>query len=105
MGESQTSATTLVQNKEIDKAKLWHLRLGHIEDKDLNELQNQALLEIEKLSDLTSCEECLLGKSTRVRFKTAIHQTKQTLYYIHFDLLGPSRVASHASARYFFVYY
>lgn len=82
---------------------MWNLRLGYIGDKDLKELKNQDLLEKGKLNDLSFVEDCVLGKPTMVSFKTATHQAKQTLYYIHFDLWGPSRVASHTGARYFYL--
>lgn len=59
------------------------------------------MLKIEKLNKFTFCEDCVLGKFTRMRFKTAIHQTKQTLDYIHYDLWGLSKVASHSRVKYF----
>lgn len=43
----------------------------------------------------------MFGKTTKVSFKTAIHQTKQTLDYVHSDLWEPSRVPLHGGAKYF----
>lgn len=70
-------------------------------DKGLKELQSQGLLEKEKLNYLPLCEKCVLGKVTRISFKTTSHQIKQTLDYVHSDLWRPSRVASQYGARCF----
>lgn len=43
----------------------------------------------------------MLEKATRVSFKTTSHQTKQTFDYIHSNLWGSSRVASHSGAKFF----
>lgn len=92
---------SLVQNKNEDKVKLWHLRISHISQKGLRELEKHCLLEKEKLRELPFCEDCIFGKATRVGFKMTTHQTKQTLDYIHSDMWEPSKVASHGVARYF----
>lgn len=56
------------------------------------------MLENERLGKKPFCEDYILEKDTR---GMASHQTKQTLDYIHSDLWGPFRVASHGGARYF----
>lgn len=67
----------------------------------LKELKNQGLLEKKKLGDLAFCEDCMFRNATRVSIKTVVHQTKQTLDYVHSNLWEPSRVPSHGGARYF----
>ena len=47
------------------------------------------------------CEECVLGKSSRVKFITEVHNSKGTLDYIHADLWGPAHTISLGGARYF----
>lgn len=86
---------SLVQNQALDKVKLWHLRLGHIGQNGLRELEKQGLLEQEKLGELPFYEDCVFGKAIRVSFKIALHQAKQTLDYIHSNRWGPFRVPSH----------
>ncbi|KZV56298.1 hypothetical protein F511_00295 [Dorcoceras hygrometricum] len=84
-----------------NKARLWHLRLGHVSEKGLVELSKQNLLGRDKVDDLSFCDECVLGKCSRVRFKRSSTQSKGILDYVHSDLWGPSRVASRGGARYY----
>lgn len=90
-----------VQDKATARTWLWHRRLGHISDRGLQELEKQGLLGSEKLTKLGFCEDCVMGKSHRVRFGQDIHKTKSVLDYIHSNLWGASRVTSHGRARYF----
>ncbi|RVW63580.1 Retrovirus-related Pol polyprotein from transposon TNT 1-94 [Vitis vinifera] len=88
-------------NKENERAKLWHLRLGHVSERGLNELSKQGLLGNDKLGTLEFCENCIFGKSNRVKFGNAIHKTKGILDYIHSDLWGPSRIKTLGGTSYF----
>ncbi|KAH9769407.1 Integrase catalytic domain-containing protein [Citrus sinensis] len=91
----------VVENQEQDKTLLWHFRLGHVSEKGLKELEKQGALGSDKISVVGFCEECVLGKSSRTRFKTVVHNTKSTLDYIHSDLWGPSQIKSLGGACYF----
>ncbi|GJT87968.1 retrovirus-related pol polyprotein from transposon TNT 1-94 [Tanacetum coccineum] len=55
----------------------------------------------EKESKLEFCENCVLGKSTRVSFGRGQHTTDGVIDYVHADLWGPSRVESMSGCRYF----
>ncbi|GJR15633.1 retrovirus-related pol polyprotein from transposon TNT 1-94 [Tanacetum coccineum] len=50
---------------------------------------------------LEFCENCVLGKSTRVSFGRGQHTTEGVIDYVHADLWGPSRVESMSGCRYF----
>jgi Integrase core domain len=53
------------------------------------------------MGNMEFCEHCVFGKQKRLSFSTAIHSTKEILYYIHSDLWGPSQVLSKGnSSRY-----
>lgn len=67
---------------------LWHMRLGHISERDLNELSKQGVLGVDKIESLRFCKEYVLGKSSRVKFSTGVYNSKGTLDYIHADLWG-----------------
>ncbi|GJY33525.1 retrovirus-related pol polyprotein from transposon TNT 1-94 [Tanacetum coccineum] len=53
------------------------------------------------LGKLELCENCVLGKSTRVSFGRGQHTTEGVIDYVHADLWGPSRVESMSGCRYF----
>ncbi|XP_075110563.1 putative mitochondrial protein AtMg00300 [Nicotiana tabacum] len=83
-----------VQLSNDDKARLWHMRLGHMSARGLEMLSNRNLLEGEKINTLDFCEHCVLGKQKKVSFSTGKHKTRGVLDYIHSDLWGPSKLPS-----------
>lgn len=68
IGRTIAREASLVQNHKLDKIKLWHLRLRHIGQKGLIELQNEGL-EKEKLGELPFYKDCVFGKATKVSLK------------------------------------
>ncbi|KAH9682243.1 hypothetical protein KPL71_027274 [Citrus sinensis] len=103
----QTEGTTItgdigvVENQEQDKTLLWNFRLGHVSESGLKELEKQGALGSDKISIVGFYEECVLRKSSRTRFKTVVHNTKDTLDYIHSDLWGPAQIESLGGVCYF----
>ena len=49
---------------------------------DLKELSKQGILDVNKVESLRFCEDCVLGKSSRVKFSTGIHNSKGTLDFM-----------------------
>ncbi|KAH9744862.1 hypothetical protein KPL70_003863 [Citrus sinensis] len=86
---------------EEDRTKLWHLRLGHMSIKGLQELSKQGLLVGDRIQQLEFCENCIFGKSHRSKFNKGEHMSKQVLDYAHTDLWGPAQVPSLSGGRYF----
>ncbi|KAH9659867.1 hypothetical protein KPL70_024018 [Citrus sinensis] len=86
---------------EEAKTKLWHLRLGHMSIKGLQELSKQGLLGEDRIQQLEFCENCIFGKSHRSKFNKGEHMSKQVLDYAHTDLWGPAQVPSLSGGRYF----
>ena len=80
------------------------MRLGHISQKGMKELEKQGLFGHDQITQLEFCEKCVFGKATRLKFNTGKHETKQTLDYIHSDIWGPSQIPSHGGARYFITF-
>lgn len=66
-----------------DKTKLWHMRLGHMSERGLKELEKHGLFGHDNISKLEFCERCIFGKATRQKFNLGKHETKQTLDYVH----------------------
>lgn len=98
---STVTGTVATITSGADKTRLWHLRLGHISEKGLTELSKQRLLCGDKTGELKFCDECVLGKCSKVRFKSSTTKSKAVLDYIYSDLWGPSRVISRGGARYY----
>ena len=74
--------------------------LGHTSEIGMSILSKHGLLGDDKIGKLDFCEHYIYGKQTRVKFSTAIHRTKGTVDYIHFDLWGQTPVLSKVGARY-----
>nr|GEW69613.1 hypothetical protein [Tanacetum cinerariifolium] len=52
----------------LDKSKLWHSRLGHINKKHIAQLQKNGVLESFNVKSDDVCESCILGKMTKSPF-------------------------------------
>ncbi|KAH9717203.1 hypothetical protein KPL71_021739 [Citrus sinensis] len=100
-GTKQNGLYASVTEKSEDKARLWHLRLGHMSERGLKELQKKRVFGSDKLNSLGFCEDCILGKASSLKFESAVHSTKKKLAYIHSDLWGPAQVDSLGGCRYF----
>lgn len=86
IGKTILGATSTSIVDDSEKTKLWHLRLSHVSERSLTELSKQGLLCGDKIGKLGFCENCILGKSCKVKFNTTIHDTAGILDYIHSDL-------------------
>lgn len=62
------------------------MRLGHVNERGLVELNKQGLLKEKLDGKLKFCEQCIIGKSWKVKFSLGMHTTKEPLAYVHFDL-------------------
>ena len=88
-------------SQNMNKTLMWHMRLGHMSENGLKVLESQGALRGDKLCPVKFCKVCVLGKSSRTSFKTAVHKTKGTLDQIYFDLWGPTQTVSLGGAKYF----
>ena len=86
---------------ELDNTILWHMRLGHMGERGMLELHKRDLLKGVKTCKLEFCKFCVLGKQSKVQFKTATNKTEGILDYVHTDLWGPASVASRGGHLYF----
>ncbi|GJY00456.1 putative reverse transcriptase domain-containing protein [Tanacetum coccineum] len=55
-------------SNKLDKSKLWHSHLGHINKKRIAQLQKDGVLESFDFKSDDVCESCLLGKMTKSPF-------------------------------------
>ena len=89
-----TTATVSEVEKVAEMSRSWHMRLGHAGEKSLQTLAMQGLLKGVKTCKMDFYEQCVMGKKTRVKFGTTIHNTEGILDYIHTDVWGPTKTAS-----------
>ncbi|KAE8655753.1 Retrovirus-related Pol polyprotein from transposon TNT 1-94 [Hibiscus syriacus] len=82
-----------------DTTKLWHMRLAHLSEIGMAELHKRNLLHGVKSCKFDFYKYCVLGKQTKVRFKTAKHTTEGILDYVHSDVWGPSTTSSLGGSR------
>jgi hypothetical protein len=73
-----------------------HARLGHLSWLALKRINDQ--IDPTLRHALSTCEGCLLGKSTGRKFKSSTHRRTQPFELIHMDLAGPMRMRSRATA-------
>ncbi|KAG8478970.1 hypothetical protein CXB51_028852 [Gossypium anomalum] len=96
-GDAAVASSSL---SDDDITKIWHMRLGHMSENGMVELSKRGLLDGQGICKLNFCEHCVFRKQKRVRFTRGIHNTKETLEYIHSNLWGPSRVPSRGGVNY-----
>ena len=101
IGSSVPTNAVMTAESDIDKTKLWHLRLAHMSMKGLQELEKQGLLYGDKMGSLDFCENCVFGKAHRAKFPKGVHRSKHVLDYVHTDLWGPAQLSSLLGGKYF----
>ncbi|OMO51183.1 Integrase, catalytic core [Corchorus capsularis] len=88
-------------------SNLWHMRLGHVSNTALVQLQKHGMmLDLPKLATQSDvCEVCQLGKKVRVPFplKSSWRVSKR-LQLVHTDIAGPMRTPSLSKNRYFMLF-
>ncbi|GKC20519.1 retrotransposon protein, putative, ty1-copia subclass [Tanacetum coccineum] len=73
-------------SNELDKSKLWHSHLGHINKKRIAQLQTDRVLESFDFKSDDVCESCLLGKMTdEVYFSFGRHLEELHVTWTHLE--------------------
>ena len=88
-------------SNELDKSKLWHSRLGHINKKRIAQLQKDGVLESFDLKSDDVCKSCLLGKMTKSPFTGTCERGEGLLDLVHTDVCGPFRSATKDGKHYY----
>ncbi|RDX87201.1 hypothetical protein CR513_31362, partial [Mucuna pruriens] len=84
------------------EASLWHRRLSHISEKELNCLAKKDMLPGLKNAKLEKCSLCMDGKQTSVSFKKhPLSRKSKLLELVHSDVCCPLNVKSFSGALYF----
>ncbi|TLX69973.1 DDE-type integrase/transposase/recombinase, partial [Labilibacter sediminis] len=88
-------------SNSIDKACLWHCRLGHINKKRMAQLQKDGVLESFDLKSDDTYESCILGKMTKSPFTGSCERGEGLLDLIHTDVCGPFRTTTKDANRFY----
>lgn len=90
---------------KIDVDDLWHRRFCHVNSTTLKKLENRVTGLDEAKMDKYTCEECCIGKATKVACrKLKSRQSRGVCELIHSDLCGPMPVKSVGGSRYFITF-
>jgi len=85
--------------------ELWHNRLGHMSEKDMQILAKKSLLPGKEGTTLETCDDCLAGKQHQISFKRSSHSTKSNVLDVAYsDLCGPMKVKTLGGALYFLTF-
>lgn len=84
-----------------EEGRLWHLRLGHISESNLNKMVNQGMTKGSGKYKLQQCDECILSRSTKLPYDTTEKHVNNLLEYVHLDLWGPARTEILGGGKYF----
>nr|KYP64771.1 hypothetical protein KK1_019377 [Cajanus cajan] len=76
------------------------MRLGHMSECGMNDLNERGFLDGQRIEKLDFCEHCVYRKQCRVKFSTRVRKTQGSFNYIHLDLWSLLSVHSHGEERY-----
>ncbi|GKA42156.1 retrotransposon protein, putative, ty1-copia subclass [Tanacetum coccineum] len=83
------SSMYVVSNKRaklnLDSTLLWHCRLGHINEKHMEKLQHDGLLNSTDIKSLEKCVSCMSGKMARKPYSHQVERAKDLLGLSHTD--------------------
>jgi len=80
---------------------LWHSRLGHVSSSRLRFLASTGALGNLKTCDIFYCSGCNLAKFSALPFNRSISVSSSPFNLIHFDVWGPSPIATKGGSRYY----
>jgi hypothetical protein len=80
---------------------LWHSRLSHVSSSRLRFLASTGALGNLKTCDIFYCSGCNLAKFSTLPFNRSISVSSSPFNLIHFDVWGPSPIATKGGSRYY----
>ena len=96
------ASVTCEQRKDVN---LWHQRLGHLNERRLNDIAKKELatgIELPKMTRMSFCEGCVEGKMHRKPFKSVGDvRSVRKLQLVHSDVCGPMQTESIGGHKYF----
>ena len=105
--KSELNATSKISKKRkepstsMNETYLWHLRLGHANERRIHAMVDQDLIKGLEKEPFSKCESCLEGKMTKRSFRSKGNRAKEVLELIHTDVCGPMSTEARGGFRYF----
>lgn len=96
LSDAQSSKQSL---KNIDLAKLWHLRLGHLPFSKMKLFFPD--IDVNKVHESTICIICPVARQTRKAFPSSSFKTTKCFHLIHLDVRGPYKHVTHDGCHFF----
>jgi hypothetical protein len=81
--------TMRLRPNDLNPTFIWHCRLGHINEKRIEQLHKDGLLSSFDFESFDTCESCLLGKMTKAPFTGHSERASDLLGLVHTDVCGP----------------
>ena len=90
--------------EDVDLKHLWHLRLGHINERRTNELAKRGLIDPVGSKSGPTCEYCLLGKIAKSPFVGQSGKANDILGLIHTNACGLFSIMARGGYHYFITF-
>lgn len=58
---------------DLDPTRFWNFRLGHVAERSLDLVYRRRMIKGESCNKLDLCQECVVGKQTKVSFGVGKH--------------------------------
>jgi len=91
---------------QINMANLWHLKLGHINNNILKNIQTLAKgVDYFNEKDITFCTPYIERKQHRIKFpKEGSTKSTQILGLLHYDIYEPLQTYTYGGCKYFITF-
>ena len=93
--------TKRLRPNDLNPTFIWHCRLGHINEKHIEQLHKDGLLSSFDFKSFDICESCLPGKMTKAPFTGHSERASDLLGFVHTDVYGPMSSIDRGGFQYF----
>ena len=92
------------RSNDLNPAYLWHCCLGHINEKRVEKLHRDGLLDSFDFESFDTCESCLLGKMTKSPVTGTSERVSDLLELVHSDVCGLMSSVARGGFQYFITF-
>ena len=89
-----------LKSNDSNHTYLWHCRLGHVNEKCIQKLHTNGLLDSFNFEPYEVCESCLLRNMTKSPFNKHGERASDLLGIIHSYVCGPMSTSARAGYEY-----